>query len=90
MGKGTFQERLCRAIQGNDELTIRIWDSGDGPTYSVRVSSSTENYGRLAAEECVAVEKATPGQLIGAIEKAKEKIETTVQMMLDAQDDDSE
>ena len=88
--KGTFQDRLFKTLKHGDELIIRCHDDGDSGHYAVRVESDTAQFGRLGVDEFMPMNKATPGQLITAIEKAKKSITTAVQMMTDAQASDGE
>ena len=81
----TFQDRLYEALEPGDELSIRRFDDGDSQYYSLFLSSDTEDFGRLRAQESLDVTKSTSGGFIKAIEKAKSCITTTVQMMTDAQ-----
>lgn len=85
--KGVFMERLAVAIKPGDVLTISCKrDEDNTDRYHIEVQTDTEEYGMLRGREILFIGKTTPGALVRAIEKAKEKITGTVQMMLEAQD----
>lgn len=89
--KGVFMDRLATAIRPGDVLTIRHESDGNNiDCYHIEVQTDTHEFGKLRGRESLFVGKATPGGLVRAIEKAKEKITGTIQMMLEAQDNSKE
>lgn len=96
MGNGSFQERLIAALQLGDEVTIRheVNALDDYEYYLIIVQMDNERFGTLRQSEEVLVTKATPHNIVGAIERAAARIMSAVDMMTDAQveepDEDNE
>lgn len=80
---GTFQDRLVVAIEEDtDVVTIQCKDS----YYDIRLQRKTEEFGILSQHIRIPVEKATPGKLVGVIERLSFALLNAVQTVTEAQD----
>lgn len=93
MAKGTFQERLARAIQVGDVVTILRTGEGAGEeegAYRVVVTRDNKEFGgpngKLKGYAFMLVRSATPGALARAIEGASMNITLTVNTIQAAQE----
>lgn len=85
MGKGTFQERITKAMAPGEVVAICRRDSSDPDgSFGIKLLSITE-FGQLEVETSIGAKVATPGNLVKAIEHVSEKLHAGVDMVKGAQ-----
>ncbi len=82
MSKGTFQERLAKAMHTGDKLTLCSYEQ---EKWEIRIENEHAKFGALQRTVYVFKEETTPGKLLDAIESASMFLHDCVETMAEAQ-----